>query len=262
MKQRFVGIAILLCATSMWAQEDFVPVYHVTTPQPVEFQGKKYSWDLQWEVAQPESHLDLSVDNAKVAAIEPVRISAVDNLGEQFQRLKNSVVTVWSEFGHGTGFFVDSAGIILTNFHVVTDSEYVAAQFDVDRKVPAVLLASDPQSDIALLRVSLAAFPDAVVAPIRRAESHAALAEGDHVFTIGSPLDLQKVLTTGVVSKVDTHTIISDITVNPGNSGGPLFTADGEVVGITTYREQASSGPGITGISRIELALPLLKLAR
>ena len=236
--------------------------YRVTTPQPVEFQGKKYSWDLDWEVVKPESHLDLSVDNAKVAAIEPMGTSITDHLGDQFQRLKNSVVTVWSEFGHGTGFFVDSAGIILTNFHVVTDSEYVAAQFDGDRKVPAVLLASDAQNDIAVLRVNLAAFPEAVVAPIKKTSNHAAIAEGDHVFTIGSPLDLQKILTTGVVSKVDTHAIISDITVNPGNSGGPLFTADGEVVGLTTYREQASSGPGITGISRIEDALPLLERAR
>lgn len=315
MKQHLVGIAVLVYATSMWAQEDVAPVkvrailvdkdlnpkpvpklvvnlqaakdaipaqphslttgfdglaeaqlplgrYHVTTPQPVEFQGKKYSWDLDWEVVKPESHLDLSVDNAKVAAIEPLGVSSADHLGDQFQRLKNSVVTVWSEFGHGTGFFVDSAGLILTNFHVVTDSEYIAAQFDVDRKVPAVLLASDPQSDIAVLRVNLGVFPEAVVAPIRRTDNHAALAEGDRVFTIGSPLDLQKILTTGVVSKVDTHAIISDITVNPGNSGGPLFASDGQVVGITTYREQASSGPGITGISRIEDALPILERAR
>lgn len=314
MKQRLVGIAVLLAATSMWAQEDVAPVkvrailvdkdlnpkpvpklvvnlqaakdavpaqlhslttgfdglaeaqlppgrYHVTTPQPVEFQGKKYSWDLDWEVVKPESHLDLSVDNAKVAAIESLGVSGADHLGDQFQRLKNSVVTIWSEFGHGTGFFVDSAGIVLTNYHVVSDSEYVAAQFDVDRKVPAVLLASDPQDDIAVLRVNLSVLPEAVVAPIRRTDSHA-LAEGDHVFTIGSPLDLQKILTTGVVSKVDTHAIISDINVNPGNSGGPLFTSDGQVVGITTYREQASIGPGITGISRIEDALPLLEHAR
>jgi len=310
-KQRIVGIAVLLCTTSVWAQEDLVPVkirailvdkdlnpkpvpklvvnlqavqsqphslttgfdglaeaqlprgrYHLTTPQPVEFQGKKYSWDLDWELAQPESHLDLSIDNAKVAAIEPMRVSAADNLGEQFQRLKNSVVTVWSEFGHGTGFFADSAGIILTNLHVVADSEYLAVQFDADRKVSAVVLASDPQNDIAVLRVNLAAFPGAVVAPLRRTDSHAALAEGDRVFTIGSPLDLEKVLTTGVVSKIDTHAIISDINVNPGNSGGPLFTANGEAVGITAYREQASGGPGITGISRIEDALPLLEKAR
>jgi len=315
-KQRLVGIAVLLCATSGWAQEDRVPVkirailvdkdlnpkpvpklvvnlqaaknsvqsqqpntlttgfdglaeaqlplgrYHVTTPQAVEFQGKKYSWDLDWEVVQPESHLDLSVDNAKVAAVEPLRASAPDTLGEQFQRLRNSVVTVWSEFGHGTGFFVDSAGIILTNLHVVADSEYLAAQLDSDRKVSAVFLASDPQNDIAVLRVNLAAFPEAVVAPIKRADSQPALAEGDRVFTIGSPLDLQKILTAGVVSKVDTHTIISDINVNPGNSGGPLFTANGEAIGITTYREQASGGPGITGISRIEDAMRVLEQAR
>ena len=178
-KKSLVGIAVLLCGTSVWAQEDRVPVkirailvdkdlnpkpvpklvvnlqsakdtvpsqphslttgfdglaeaqlalgrYHLTT-QPVEFQGKKYSWDLDWEVLHPESHLDLSVDNAKVVAIEPLGLGTPDNLGDQFKRLKNSVVTVWSEFGHGTGFFVDGEGIVVTNFHVVADSALARA---------------------------------------------------------------------------------------------------------------------------------------
>jgi len=236
--------------------------YHLTTPRAVEFQGKKYSWDLVWEMARPETHLDLSVDNAKATAVEPVVASAPDSLREQFKRSKNSVVTVWSEFGHGTGFFCDAAGIILTNLHVVADSGYLAAQFDAERKAPAVLLASDPQNDIAVLRVNPLAFPEAIVPTVRKADGQPRLSEGDRVFTIGSPLDLQKILTTGVVSKVDPHTIISDITVNPGNSGGPLFTANGEVVGITTYREQVRGGPGITGILRIEDAAHLMEQAR
>jgi hypothetical protein len=237
--------------------------YHLMTPQGVEFQGKKYSWDFEWEVAQPESHLDLSNDNAKIAAIEPAAAPPADSLGSQFQRLKNSVVTVESEFGYGTGFFVDAKGIALTNLHVVRDSDYLAVQFDSERKVPAKLLASDSQNDIAVLWVNVAAFPDAVVAPVGVGQGRATVAEGDRVFTIGSPLDLQKILTTGVVSKVDGHAIISDININPGNSGGPLFTAaGGEAVGITTYREQASEGPGVTGIARIEDALPLLEQAR
>jgi hypothetical protein len=74
---------------------------------------KEYSWDFDWEVVQPESHVDLSTDNATVTSIEPVAESRADNLGAQFQHLKNSVVTVESEFGHGTGFFVDATGIAL-----------------------------------------------------------------------------------------------------------------------------------------------------
>src|SRR5262249_32642906 len=153
--------------------------YHLMTPQGVEFQGKKYSWDFEWEVVQPESHVDLSNDNAKIAAIEPAAAAPADSLGSQFQRLKNSVVTVESEFGYGTGFFVDTKGIALTNLHVVRDSEYLAVQFDSERKVPAKLLASDSQNDIAVLWVNLAAFPEAVVAPVGVGEGRATVAEGD-----------------------------------------------------------------------------------
>src|SRR5262249_40698098 len=206
--------------------------YHLTTPQPVDFQGKRYSWEFDWDVVKPESHLDLSIDNAKVTVSEPAAVNPADNLGAQFQRLKNSVVTVWSDSGHGTGFFVDSNGIALTNAHVVDESDYLAVQFDADRKVPAKLLASDPQSDIAVLWINLVAIPEALAAPIAGANARATVAEGDRVFTIGSPLDLEKILTAGVVSRVDTHAIISDINVNPGNSGGPLFSAGGEAVGI------------------------------
>jgi hypothetical protein len=64
------------------------------------------------------------------------------------------------------------------------------------------------------------------------------------------------------VSKVEERAIISDININPGNSGGPLFNSLGEVVGITTFGERAGSGPGISGIVRIEQALPVLEQAQ
>jgi hypothetical protein len=79
------------------------------------------------------------------------------------------------------------------------------------------------------------------------------------VFTVGSPLSQRKILTSGIVSKIEPRAIISDININHGNSGGPLFSSIGEVVGITTFRQ---SGPGVAGIVRIEEALPILEQAR
>jgi hypothetical protein len=86
--------------------------------------------------------------------------------------------------------------------------------------------------------------------------------EGERVFTIGSPLSQRKILTTGIASKIEARAIISDININPGNSGGPLFNSVGEVVGITTFGEPGRPGPGLSGIVRIEEAMPILEQAR
>jgi hypothetical protein len=170
---------------------------------------------------------------------------------------------VLSESGHGTGFFVDAQGVILTNAHVVEHSEYLAVQFDPEHKVAARLLAADSQKDVALLWVKSSAFPAMVSAPLARAEAgKSAVQEGERVFTIGSPLTLDKILTTGVVSKVEPHTIMSDININPGNSGGPLFNSAGKVIGLTTFGNRSTSGPGVSGIVRIEEAIPLLEQNR
>ncbi len=237
--------------------------YRLATPEPVEFQGKRYSWDMEVTVSGSEFSQDLSNDNAKVSDAAPAAEGAGEDLTAQFKHLRNSVVTVYSELGHGTGFLVDSSGLILTNEHVVKTSEYLAVQFDEKRKAAATLLASDSQSDIAVLWVNLAACPDAVIATIAKQDSDkSAVSEGERVFTIGSPLTQQKVLTTGIISRVEPKAIISDLNINPGNSGGPLFNSAGFVIGVTTFNEQGQSGPGLSGIVPIKEALPLLEQAR
>jgi S1-C subfamily serine protease len=207
--------------------------YQLTSGKPVEFQGKTYRWTLEPNLTKPENTVELSNDNATTTDLSGGRGAQVDQLADQFKRLKPSIMTVWTQDGHGTGFLVDPAGLILTNQHVISGHTYLAAQFDSARKLTAELLAEDTQKDVAVLRVNLAPVPDAVIA--RLAKGEGTLLEGERVFTIGNPLDQEKVLTSGIVSKVSADTIISDININPGNSGGPLFNSSGMVVGITTY---------------------------
>ena len=183
-----------------------------------------------------------------------------DEMTAHFQSLQNTVLTVWSETGHGTGFVIDATGLILTNHHVVGPSDYIAVQFDPTRKIPAVLLAADPLRDVAVIWADLAALPEAKAAPL--ATSTPGVEEGERVFTIGSPLNQRKILTTGIASKVEARAILSDVNINPGNSGGPFFNSLGEVVGITTFGDPTTRGPGVSGIVRIEEALPLLEKAR
>src|ERR1700674_2143811 len=238
--------------------------YRLSTPEALEFQGKRYSWEINIAVSAPETPVELSNDNGKVKDAAPrAPLRQMDDLASLFKKYQNSVVTVWSEFGHGTGFVVDPVGLILTNQHVVGPSEYIAVQFDEKRKVAAKLVAFDPERDIAVLWASLAAFPDAIVAPLAKSKpGEAAVVEGERVFTIGSPLNQQKILTTGVVSKVEPHAVLSDIKINHGNSGGPLFSSVGTVVGLTTFADPDASGPGISGIVRIEEAELLLQRAK
>jgi hypothetical protein len=235
--------------------------YRLSTPEPVEFQGKKYSWEVEVLVSAPESTVELSNDNARVTEVAPMAPRRkIDELTTLFQKYQNAVVTVWSEIGSGTGFCVDQAGLIITNQHVTGPSSLISVQFDAKRKVSATVLAFDPEKDVAVLWANPAAFPEMIAAPIAKSEADkAAVVEGERVFTIGSPLSQRKILTSGIVSKVEARAIISDININHGNSGGPLFSSTGEVVGITTFRE---SGPGVAGIVRIEEAIPLLDQAR
>ncbi len=199
---------------------------------------------------------------ADVSATKGTSSHAIDELTTQFKHFENSVITVWSEFGHGTGFIVDPSGLVLTNQHVVGPSEYIAVQFDEKRKMPAILLAQDANKDIAVLWADLSLVAEAVVAPIARPQaSEPPVVEGEKVFTIGSPLSQQKILTTGIVSKVQARAIISDININPGNSGGPLFNSQGVVVGVTTFHE-GKIGAGLSGIVRTEEAAPLLTEAK
>ncbi len=195
---------------------------------------------------------------------EPKKGRMRDELTTSFNRLKTSVVTVWSEFGHGTGFIIDKDGLILTNQHVVGPSEYIAVQFDEKRKVRATLLAASAEKDVAVLWANLEGLPEATVAVIAKTDAEEpAVTEGERVFTIGSPLNQKKIITTGIASKIEEKAIISDININHGNSGGALFNSIGEVVGITTFGDLSiSGGPGVSGIIRIEQAFPIIEEAR
>jgi len=238
--------------------------YRLSTPQGVDFAGQHYEWDLEVNASGEKVSVDLSNDNSKKADRHPVDPkNNSDDLTLMFQKYQKSVVTVWSEIGSGTGFIVDSSGLIMTNQHVIGPSELVAVQFDAKRKVAAKVLSFDAGRDVAVLYADLSAFPEAAAAPIADVrEGHPIAVEGEKVFTIGSPLGLKKIITSGIVSKVEARAIISDVNINHGNSGGPLFNSLGEVIGITAFLVPGGNGPGVAGIIRIDQTLPVLAQAR
>jgi len=241
--------------------------YSIATAKPVEFGGKRYTWNLELQIAGSEQRIDLTNDNAKVEEIATNPASsgesktstgaASGDLSALFDKFRNSVFTVHSEAGSGSGFLVDSVGLVVTNNHVVQSSNYLAVQFDQKRKVPARLISSNADKDVAVLWVDPTAFREAIVAPLLPDETAKRVVVGERVFTIGNPLGREKVFTTGVISKVDKDAITSDISINPGNSGGPLFTLNGQVVGITTARLRS-----LASIVPVEIVRPVVEQAR
>ncbi|NBC49888.1 MAG: Do family serine endopeptidase [Gammaproteobacteria bacterium] len=139
----------------------------------------------------------------------------------------------------GSGVVIDAArGLILTNHHVVRAADQIRVTFDDGRRLDAELVGSDPETDIAVLRVD----PSAPLTEIPLADSDA-LQVGDFVVAIGSPFGLAHTVTSGIVSALGRtglgiegyeSFIQTDASINPGNSGGPLVNLRGELVGLNT----------------------------
>jgi serine protease Do len=138
--------------------------------------------------------------------------------------------------GQGSGFIVSADGLILTNAHVVRDASEVTVKLTDRREFVAKVLGSDPKTDVAVLRIAAKGLP---VVPLGGARD---LKVGEWVLAIGSPFGLENSVSAGVVSAKGRSLpddsmvpfIQTDVAVNPGNSGGPLFNARGEVVGINS----------------------------
>jgi serine protease Do len=162
-------------------------------------------------------------------------------------------------FGAGSGFIVSPDGVILTNAHVVQGADEVTVKLQDRREFRAKVLGSDPKTDVAVLKIDARNLP---VVPLGNARS---LQTGEWVLAIGSPYGLESTVTAGVVSATgrslgsesNVQFIQTDVAVNPGNSGGPLFNTRGEVIGINS---QIYSQTG--GYQGLSFAIPIDVAAR
>jgi len=156
--------------------------------------------------------------------------------------------------GQGSGFIVSADGTILTNAHVVRDAKEVTVKLTDRREFRARVLGTDPKTDVAVLKI------DAKNLPVVAVGKPGDLKVGEWVLAIGSPYGFENTVTAGVVSAKgrslpdDSYVpfIQTDVAVNPGNSGGPLFNARGEVIGINS---QIYSQTG--GYQGLSFAIPI-----
>jgi len=151
--------------------------------------------------------------------------------------------------GMGSGVIIDSSGLILTNNHVAGGGGKVVVQLHDGREFEAVEVKTDPQSDIAVVRIE-----GAGTLPAAKLGDSDELQIGDWVLAVGAPFGLQETVTAGIISAKSRGIGITeradflqtDAAINPGNSGGPLVNLHGEVVGINTAI--STSGGGNDGV--------------
>ncbi len=166
----------------------------------------------------------------------------------------------------GSGFVIDPSGIIVTNNHVIADADEIIANFRDGTKLTAEVLGRDTKTDLAVLKVEPAKPLTAV-----KLSNREDLRVGDWVMAIGNPFGFGGTVTVGIVSALERDInsgpydrfIQTDAAINRGNSGGPLFNMDGDVVGINTAIISPTGGSiGIGFAIPSELALPVIDQLR
>jgi S1-C subfamily serine protease len=250
-------------------------------------------YNLNQQVSSPQSEVATLQSAAETATnTQDSSITTTSNtesvsLSDMYETVENSVVTIECTiveytipFGHqvtsevqGSGFVYEYEGqmVIITNNHVVEDAVSITVTFADGNTYDAEVLGSDASTDLAVLSADA---PTSEYYPLEIVSS-STVRVGDYVVAIGSPYGLAGTMTTGIVSALDRTITITDDTgssyditgliqtsapINSGNSGGPLMTYDGEVIGITTAIVSDSDGlgfaiPSDTILSVIETVL-------
>jgi S1-C subfamily serine protease len=191
------------------------------------------------------------------AASGVVRVNATNNSTSFAPRVvpSDQSPTTPQSSALGSGFVIDKAGHIVTNYHVVEGANEVTVSFSNRDTVKAEVVGTDPSTDLAVLRVDTSA---TALTPLPLGDSDA-VRVGDPVVAIGNPFGLDRTVTSGIVSALQRlitapnqftidHVIQTDAPINHGNSGGPLLSSRGQVIGVNTQIETGDTATGNVGI--------------
>jgi S1-C subfamily serine protease len=203
------------------------------------------------EVAQP-SEAPASFENAEGRSIGDIYLRSARGV---VQVIATQVSSDNPFFGpqersaSGSGFVIDTAGHIITNYHVIEGAREVQVNFSGDDRMDAKVIGSDPSTDIAVLQIDA---QQRALKPLPLGDSDT-VRVGDAVIAIGNPFSLERTVTAGIVSALQRRitapngfaideVIQTDAAINRGNSGGPLLNANGEVIGVNAQIETETGG--------------------
>jgi putative serine protease PepD len=172
-----------------------------------------------------------------------------------YRLARKGVVEVTSPQGQGSGFVYDTNGHVLTNQHVVAGTSSLTVKLWNGKTYKASVVGTDPSTDLAVLKISA---PSSALFPLVLGDS-SKLVVGDSVVAIGSPFGLDETVTSGIVSALHREmtspngfaiddSIQTDAAINHGNSGGPLLSTQGRVIGINAQIDTGGQSQGNVGV--------------
>jgi S1-C subfamily serine protease len=209
--------------------------YTVESDRPVVFQGRAFQWTQLVDVAAGrETVLELTAANADTAAAADALTAGDVDPASILIQWQDSVVTLWTPTKRASGFLVGENGLIATSQRVLGGATAVDVQLASGIKVGARVLSADAGSDVAILWIDGTAAHSVRPVPMRCAEPPASIVNGQKIFAVGNAVRQRKDVTAAVVIGVGAHTILADLVLSPGAAGGPVFTADGGLVGMSS----------------------------
>jgi len=176
-----------------------------------------------------------------------IKIRKPEKFATSLEEAVEATVTIKTNKGHGSGFLITQDGFLITNYHVVKDSSKIEVILNDDTKYLAKVLTINKEADLALLKIE-----KSIPKPLLISEN-SSLNIGKEVFAIGTPeaADLSQTLSKGIISSVRNQAnglklLQTDISINSGNSGGPLVDLNGNLMGVVNSK---IVGIGTEGIS-------------
>lgn len=236
-----ISLVFILLIVFIWVKRDDLLIYAGLRPaaDTLDFNEQSKKLDNRPVILSRDEEINIKVFEQAHPAV--VNISTI-TLSVNFWR------QIIPREGQGSGFIIDRRGYILTNNHVIGNAKEIRVTLANGEKLPAQLIGQDPNSDIAVIKVTS-----------DKIDSTATLGDSDKIrvgqkaIAIGNPFGLSHTLTTGVISalgrSIETsegieidEIIQTDAAINPGNSGGPLLNSNGEVIDINTAIFSLSGG--------------------
>lgn len=219
--------------------------YIIESDRSVAFQGKAYRWTVTTEVVGGRVNtLELGIGNADADAGAPAATAADGGTAPDadpvflLPRWQNSVVAIWSPLSRGSGFVINAGGTIVTNQRLVGNATAVEVQLDAGVKVIGSVVTSDVARNVAVLRINPSVLTAIQPLPVECGSGEPpAIAEGSEIYALGGSFRQQTEMATGTVSRVDSHRVSSDMSMQRDSAGGPVFAGDGRLIGLTTLAE-------------------------